>query len=105
MHRITKLNIKESCNEYVDDVVIDNLKKLVERYNNYSQDDTLSKNDLFMKIISNCPMGLEQIMSVSTNYLQLKTIYEQRKNHKLYDWKIFCKWIETLPMAEQLIIK
>ena len=35
----------------------------------------------------------------------LKTIYKQRKNHKLReDWSAFCEWIETLPYAKELII-
>jgi hypothetical protein len=45
-------------------------------------------------------MGFELWMGISTNYLQLKTIYNQRKHHKLEDWKIFCNWIESLPMNE-----
>ena len=58
-----------------------------------------SKKELFQYIISNLPMGFELWMGVSINYLQLKTIYHQRKHHKLYDWKEFCNWIETLPMS------
>ena len=46
-----------------------------------------SKYEVFMKIISNTPMGFEQTMRVTTNYLQLKTIYLQREHHKLKeDW-------------------
>lgn len=33
---------------------------------------------------------------VTTNFLQLKTIYAQRKNHRREEWKIFCKWCEDL---------
>ena len=54
-----------------------------------------------MKCISNCPLGLELWMGITTNYLQLKTIYQQRKNHKLKeDWGVFCDMIEKLPMSE-----
>ena len=38
-----------------------------------------------------CPMGLEITAAVTTNYRQLKTIYQQRKNHKLDEWKSFCQ--------------
>jgi len=64
-----------------------------------------SKEECFQYIISNLPMGYEMWMGISTNYLQLKTIYNQRKNHKLHDWKEFCEWIETLPMSELIINK
>jgi hypothetical protein len=49
-------------------------------------------------------MGYEMWMGISTNYLQLKTIYKQRRKHKLEEWKYFCDWIETLPQAKELII-
>lgn len=61
--------------------------------------------DIYMRIISNCPMGAELWVHVSTNYEQLATIYKQRKNHKLKeDWGYFCKWVESLPYAKELII-
>lgn len=65
----------------------------------------LTKYEVYMKIISNCPMGLEQEMSITTNYLQLKTIYHQRKTHKLEeDWGAFCKWIESLPLFKEIAL-
>lgn len=51
----------------------------------------------------NCPMGLELTARVTTNYLQLRTIWVQRRNHKLQEWRDFCKWIENLPLAKELI--
>ena len=36
---------------------------------------------------------------VSTNYLQLKTMYAQRKNHRRTEWKKFCKWVGSLPFS------
>lgn len=68
-----------------------------------SKDDVLY--DCYMRIISNCPMGAELTVHVSTNYEQLATIYKQRKNHKLKeDWGAFCKFVEELPYAKELII-
>lgn len=66
------------------------------------KEEEITIEDLYMYIISNCPQGLEKTMRVSTNYLQLKTMYLQRKNHKLYDWREFTKWIETLPYFKEL---
>lgn len=37
-------------------------------------------------------------------YQSLRRIYFQRRNHRLPMWRDFCKWIETLPFAEELII-
>ena len=33
------------------------------------------------------------------NYRQLKTIFHQRKNHRLNSWRIFCDWIRGLEMS------
>lgn len=134
MHRLTKMDIEKSCNQYVDNVVIDNLNKWVEIYNKFPIKNSneyfysekteeyvgylsdacdysemygklLSKYEVFMKIISNCPAGLEKWMGVSTNYMQLKTIYLQRKNHKLKsDYKIFCDMVESLPYFKEICL-
>jgi hypothetical protein len=116
MYSITKFNIDEICNEWVTKESKDQLKRFIELYNNYGKDleeifftsndnmpEINSKQDIFQLILSNCPMGLNLTARITTNYLQLKTIYNQRKNHKLKEWEVFCKWIEELPMALDLI--
>ena len=50
----------------------------------------------FEEIVYSCPMGLELTAHIATNMLQLKTIYFQRKNHKLEEWRIFCDFIKSL---------
>jgi hypothetical protein len=55
------------------------------------------------KLAYSCPMGLELTARITTNYLQLKTIKMQRKNHRLQEWKDFCAWIDSLPFAKELI--
>lgn len=57
----------------------------------------------FEELLNELPSGYLKWMGVSTNYLQLKLIYEQRKNHKLKEWKQFCDWIKTLPKSELII--
>lgn len=54
-------------------------------------------------LIYNCPVGLELTARITTNYLQLRTIWVQRRNHKLKEWQDFCEWIERLPFASELI--
>ena len=98
MHRLCKMDLKKACNEYVDDKVISLLQEKVDAYNA----DPSYEN--FMSMISNCPMGLRLFMRVSTNYKQLQNIYFQRKNHKLKEWGVFCKFIEELPYAKELIL-
>ena len=59
-----------------------------------------------MKIISNNPCGYEQWEGITTNYMQLKTIYFQRSGHKLWeDYDYLCDWIEALPYFKEWVIQ
>ena len=55
-----------------------------------------------VELAYNCPMGVCLTARVSTNFMQLKTIYQQRKDHKLQEWRDFCKWIKNLPYSEMI---
>lgn len=54
-------------------------------------------------IIELLPMGFHLTANVMLNYEVLANIYHSRKNHKLDEWREFCKWIETLPYSELVI--
>lgn len=98
MHRLVKMDMDTCFNEYVSDESKTQMKKLLDEYNeNQSYDN-------YMRLLSNCPLGIELFMRVSTNYKQLQTIYYQRRNHKLKEWHFVCDWIASLPFAHQLII-
>ena len=56
-----------------------------------------------LKIIYNIPSGFKLTAKMVTNYRQLKTIYDQRKNHRLPEWHGVCKWIETLPYMKEFL--
>ncbi len=117
MHSITKMELK-----YHPLVINDNIlriEKMIQMYNDIDEDDigwlddfkqefdldVKCKQEVFEAIIMNCPIGLELAASITTNYLQLKTVYAQRKTHKMSSWKEFCKFIESLPLALELIIQ
>jgi hypothetical protein len=95
MHRLTQMDLRNACDEDVEDNIINIVRDLIDKYNN--------KEITFRKVVMNTPIGLNLTAGISTNYLQLKTIYKQRKNHKLKDWHIFCDTIETLPNFLELI--
>ena len=104
MHRIMKLDFRKSCNKYVTQETIEQMEQLVNCYNGIPDDRPDLKYEYFMLVISNCPLGLELFMRVSTNYKQLQTIYHQRKNHQLKeDWGAFCEFIKGLPYAKEFI--
>lgn len=95
MHRITKMDIDSQCNEYVDVRIKDVAKEKIMCYNN----GEISISE----VLSNIPQGLTLTARITTNYLQLKTIYKQRKNHRLNEWQLFCKQLEELPYFLEFI--
>lgn len=50
------------------------------------------------------PSSYNQMRTCTMNYENLINMYYARRNHKLDEWHIFCKWIENLPYAQQLIL-
>ena len=52
------------------------------------------------QMIQLLPSSYNQRRTVMLNYEVLVGIYKYRKNHKLDEWREFCKWIETLPYSE-----
>lgn len=55
---------------------------------------------VWWQLIQLLPSSYNQTRNVMLNYEVLANIYRQRKNHKLDEWREFCKWIESLPYSE-----
>ena len=123
MHRITKFDLDNQYNEYVDPRIIEIMKSKVQEYNkvmelrdSYDKDDQRNispqlREDLtewlknaYLEILYSNPAGFTLTARMTTNYRCLRNIYKQRKNHRLPEWREFCKWIETLPYAKELLI-
>lgn len=95
MHRITNLLEEDVFNEYVDERIKDVLKDILSQYN---MDDTPQRHkQTYLRLLYNVPSGIELTAHIVTNYGQLKTMWYQRHNHKLPEWRKFCDWILTLP--------
>ena len=66
---------------------------------------SLDDRDKLLKLKLALPEGWMQTGRITTNYRQLKTVYAQRRNHRLPEWREFCGWIETLPMSRLMVQK
>ena len=98
MHRISKFDLDEAFNEYTDPTIIKRLKELQEVYLT-----TKDKED-YLKLLYSTPAGLEMTGRVTTNYLQLATIVQQRKSHRLNEWRKFCQeLIDKLPLFREML--
>lgn len=75
--------------------VISLFNENVERYKNKE----ISK----VSLIYSVPVGLKEKARVTTNYLQLLTMYHQRKNHALPEWKEFCRIVSEMPMMKEFL--
>lgn len=60
----------------------------------------LSSKDIWWQMIQLLPSSYNQTRNVMMNYEVLANIYKSRKDHKLDEWRDFCKWIEELPYSE-----
>ena len=60
----------------------------------------IDKKGLWWNIIQLLPSSYNQKATLMLNYEVLANMYHSRKNHKLDEWREFCKWIETLPYSE-----
>ena len=112
MHKLNKFKIADQCNVYVDQRVIDVLQELVDEYNDLLERQKNGENVSIeaiktarLKMLYNTPSGFELTAGMTTNYQQLKTIYQQRRHHALPDWQMFCDWVETLPRFLELTQK
>ena len=100
MHKITNLLEEDVFNEYVDERVKDVLKDILSQYN---MDDTpQGHKQTYLRLLYNVPSGIELTAHIVTNYGQLKTMWYQRHDHRLPEWRKFCDWVLTLPKFSEL---
>lgn len=117
MHRITKFDLDKVYNKYVDPRIVEIMKEkvayyndMLEIFNNFPSDHPKREEanaylkELYLEILYSNPAGFELTARMTTNYRCLRNIYLQRKDHRLPEWREFCKWIETLPLAKELLI-
>ena len=110
MHRIIEMGLNEdNTNELVDPVIRIKINEKILTYRALkAEGKDKAAAEMFLSIMANIPMGFMLWMRIDLNYLQLKTIYAQRKNGDAKrlpdDWGVFCNWCETLPLFKELCI-
>ena len=97
MHMMAKMNITFS--EYTSQKVINDFKDIC---NEYIKNPT---RDNWLAMMYSYPSGLLLTARMVTNYLQLKTIYNQRLHHRIPEWTEFCNTVKDFPMFSTLCLK
>lgn len=116
MHRLLNTNkpitkdLFVYCEEDVDvvEVVVKRLEELRQKFKEVQSTtkDSEYMNRLLLRAKRLLMEGFLQLRTLDTNYEELRTMYHQRKNHRLKEEWIdtFCKWVESLPYAKELIL-
>lgn len=115
MHRITKFNLSEQYNKYVDPRAIAIMEEKKEQYNTMaamleSTELTETKEILreamkekYLEMLYTNPAGFELTARMTTNYRCLLNIYIQRHDHRLPEWREFCAELLKLPYFPELL--
>ena len=96
MHKVTKILETDVFNEYVTDATKHAVFMCLKQYN------LNPTTENYLRLLYNIPSGIELTAHVVTNYGQLKTMWYQRHNHRLPEWREFCEWIINLPYFNTL---
>ena len=107
MHTLHKrdLTIDDFSHEHLDDTfgkttLIETIRVINNARAYYNE--SKSKEDWYA-MIQLLPSSFNQMRTIDLDYETLFSIYHQRKNHKLDEWREFCKWIETLPYMREFL--
>lgn len=106
MHKIhaQEFQMADFSHEHLNLVGVNMLKVLVDQLeaNRRLFLDTKDKK-FWWQLIQLLPSSYNQRRTYMFSYAALRAIYHARKNHKLDEWREFCRWVESLPYAAELI--
>lgn len=106
MSRRLTVNDFEISEEYPEqnnwwNSTIQSLNYWISRYEKVDTNEL--KEWCFRSVVERLPSAYIQKRTVMMSYAALRNIYFQRRNHKLSEWREFCRWVESLSYAGELI--
>lgn len=109
MHKIAgkEFTLDDFSCEHLMGGYLEQMRRIIDNLNNARKYFTVgdqffspgNKRD-WWQMIQLLPSSYNQTRNVMMNYEVLANIYKSRKDHKLDEWRNFCKWIEELPYSE-----
>lgn len=97
MHCLLKFDASTQCVADTNKEILAILSRIKDEYNAIDDSEAEKKKAKWRELVASTPCGFCLGATMVTNYQQLKTMYQQRKNHKLVEWHEFCKWCDQLP--------
>ncbi|HKM11133.1 MAG: hypothetical protein WCX47_03105 [Bacilli bacterium] len=104
MHCLLKFNIEERVVDEVHPKILQVIRELVAEYKVIDENDKIAQIAKWRQIVASLPSGFCLSATMTTNYQQLKTMYFQRRNHKLIEWHQFATWCEGLPYFKDFVL-
>lgn len=107
MHKIhaKEFTLDDFSHEHLTDVSLDVLCYTIDNLNNCRELFLVDKEkDYWWQMIQLLPSSYNQKRTVKLSYQALRRMYHARKNHKLDEWREFCKWCETLPYFKEICV-
>ena len=98
------------CEEDLDiaQIVVERLEQLRQEYKSIQSTtkDNKEMDRLLLRAKRLLMEGFLQMRTWDTNYAEIRSMYFQRKHHRLEEeWvNTFCNWVESLPYSKELII-
>lgn len=89
-----------------DNYVSDDMKKtLIGEINDLRKKYKETKDyDYFRAMRQLIPESYNYTITFDCNYMTLRNMYRQRKNHLLKEWRVdFCDWVKSLPYSDLII--
>ena len=109
MHKIAEkeFTLDDFSCEHLMGGYLEQMRRIIDDLNNARKYFTVggqffspgNKRD-WWQMIQLLPSSYNQTRNVMMNYEVLANTYKSRKDHKLDEWRNFCKWIEELPYSE-----
>ena len=90
--------------DFVQMGLIPYLEYLRQKYLELVQDNPTEAKKYWKELVRWLPNGWLQTRTWTANYETLRSMYRQRKDHKLTEWHQFCNFVKTLPYAKEFII-
>ena len=119
MHKLAATPITRDCFSFDEELeTLEGIKQYIDEEGGYlTFSETIIRNceqlrRLYIKtkdkrywraLIQLLPQGWMQKRTWTGNYQNLRNMYFSRQHHKLKEWSIFLKVIESLPYAKELI--
>ena len=104
MHKIhaKEFTLDDFSHEHLNESSLAILEDYIIATLNGNRDLFIEKGDkhYWWQMIQLLPSSYNQLRTVQLNYQVLKNMYHARKNHKLDEWRDFCRWVESLPYSE-----